>query len=43
LISDGTIDGTKAASAPQFGTRVVRPDQFEVLLNHLQPAKPKTA
>jgi DNA polymerase-3 subunit epsilon len=41
LVSDGTMDGTKAASAAALGTRVVHPDQFEALLNHLQPAKPK--
>jgi len=41
LVSDGSMDGTKAASAAQLGTRVVHPDQFEVLLSHLQPAKPK--
>lgn len=42
LVSDGTMDGTKAANAAELGTRVVHPDQFEVLLQHLQPAKPKT-
>lgn len=43
LVSDGSMDGVKAASAAELGTRVVRPDQFEVLLSHLQPAKPKAA
>ena len=41
LVSDGSIDGTKAASAAQLGTRVVHPDEFEVLLKNVQPAKPK--
>ncbi|MEO6144022.1 MAG: hypothetical protein ABIP19_08605, partial [Dermatophilaceae bacterium] len=40
LVSDGSMDGTKTASAAKLGTRVVHPDQFEVLLKHLQPAKP---
>jgi DNA polymerase III subunit epsilon len=41
LASDGSIDGTKAACAAEFGTRVVHPDEFEVLLMNVQPAKPK--
>jgi DNA polymerase-3 subunit epsilon len=40
LVSDGSMDGTKAASAADLGTRVVHPDEFEVLLIHLQPARP---
>lgn len=39
LVSDGSMDGTKVASATMLGTRVVHPDQFQVLLDHLQPAK----
>ena len=41
LVSDGTIDGTKAACAAALGTRVVHPDECEILLDHLQRAKPK--
>jgi DNA polymerase III subunit epsilon len=41
LVSDGSMDGTKAACAAQLGTRVVDPDEFEVLLKNVQPAKPK--
>ena len=40
LASDGSMDGITAACAAELGTRVVDPDEFEVLLNHLQPAKP---
>lgn len=43
LVSDGSMDGTKAASASRLGTRVVHPDQFQVLLDHLQPGKAKKA
>jgi hypothetical protein len=42
LVSDGSMDGTKAVSATELGTRVVHPDELEMLLKHLQPAKPKT-
>jgi DNA polymerase-3 subunit epsilon len=38
LVSDGSMDGTKAAKARELGTRVVHPDAFEVLLLHVQPA-----
>jgi DNA polymerase III subunit epsilon len=41
LVSDGTMDGTKAASAAALGTRVVHPDEFEILLKNVQPAKPR--
>ncbi len=37
LVSDGTMDGLKAAAARRHGTRVVHPDEFEVLLRHVQP------
>lgn len=40
LVSDGTMDGTKAADARALGTRIVHPREFAVLLNHLQPAIP---
>lgn len=38
LVSDGSMDGTKAAKARELGTRLVHPDEFEVLLRHVQPA-----
>lgn len=37
LVSDGTMDGTKAEAARRLGTRVVHPTTFAVLLAHLQP------
>jgi DNA polymerase-3 subunit epsilon len=41
LVSDGTMDGTKAADARALGTRVVHPDELVVMLDHLQPALPR--
>jgi len=38
LVTDGSSSGTKLARAAELGTRVVHPDDFEVLLAHLQPA-----
>lgn len=38
LVSDGSVDGRKAAKARDLGTRVVHPDEFEVLVRHVQPA-----
>ena len=43
LVSDGTVSGGKAADAKFLGTRVVHPEEFEVLLNHVQPALPREA
>lgn len=43
LVSDGTMDGTKAAKARELGTRTVHPDLYTVLLKHLQPARPRSA
>ena len=40
LVTDGSVDGTKLAKAREVGTRIVRPDTFETLLAHLQPAAP---
>jgi len=37
LVSDGTYEGNKAAAAQLLGTRMVHPDQFAVLVNHIQP------
>jgi DNA polymerase-3 subunit epsilon len=41
LVTDGGFDGTKAAAARELGTRVVSPEDFAVLLKHLQPALPR--
>jgi DNA polymerase-3 subunit epsilon len=41
LVSDGTMDGTKAADARALGTRIVHPSELVVLLDHLQPALPR--
>lgn len=44
LVTDGTYDGNKTADADRLGTRTVTPEQFDVLLTHLQPARlPSTA
>lgn len=41
LVTDGGFDGTKAAAARELGTRVVSPEDFALLLKHLQPALPR--
>ena len=41
LVSDGTMDGGKAERARELGARVVHPDEFRTLLDHLQPARPR--
>jgi DNA polymerase-3 subunit epsilon len=38
LVTDGSFSGGKAADAAALGIRCVHPDQFAVLLDHLQPA-----
>lgn len=38
LVSDGTVDGTKSRKARALGTRVVTPDAFQAMLDHIQPA-----
>ena len=43
LVSDATVTGTKAHAAAEFGVRVVHPDEFEQLLDHVQPAIPRPA
>ncbi|WP_165358779.1 3'-5' exonuclease [Haloactinopolyspora alba] len=43
LVSDGTMDGGKAQKARQLDVRTVHPDEYRVLLDHLQPSRPKTA
>ena len=39
LVSDGTVDGTKAEAARRLGTRVVHPETFALLLAHIQPVQ----
>lgn len=41
LVSDGTMDGGKAGRARELGARVVHPNDFRILLDHLQPARPR--
>ena len=43
LITDGTMDGTKAAKARDLGTRTVHPGTYTILLEHLQPALTRAA
>jgi DNA polymerase-3 subunit epsilon len=38
LVTDGSFSGGKLAKATELGTRLVHPRDFEVLLQHLQPA-----
>jgi DNA polymerase III subunit epsilon len=38
LVTDGTFSGGKAADAARVGCRIVHPDDFATLLQHLQPA-----
>jgi DNA polymerase-3 subunit epsilon len=38
LVTDGSIDGTKAAKARALGTRTIDPTVYALLLKHLQPA-----
>jgi DNA polymerase-3 subunit epsilon len=40
LVTDGGFEGTKAARAAELSIRVVHPDVFDVMLAHLQPARP---
>jgi DNA polymerase-3 subunit epsilon len=42
LVTDGSFEGGKADDAAVHGTRCVHPDEFAVLLKHLQPATKKT-
>ncbi|WP_407318678.1 histone-like nucleoid-structuring protein Lsr2 [Isoptericola halotolerans] len=39
LVTDGSFSGGKMANATELGTRSVTPDDFEVLLDRLQPAQ----
>jgi DNA polymerase III subunit epsilon len=38
LVTDGSMDGMKAAKARELRTRTEHPDVYSVLLEHLQPA-----
>jgi len=38
LVTDGGFSGTKAEAAAKAGCRVVHPNDFQTLLQHLQPA-----
>jgi DNA polymerase-3 subunit epsilon len=38
LITDGSYVGNKANDAAQFGTRVVTPEEYKLLLKYIQPA-----
>lgn len=42
LVTDGSFAGTKLADAQRLGTRIVGPDVFGILLDHLQPAVART-
>jgi DNA polymerase-3 subunit epsilon len=42
LITDGSFAGGKADDAAARGTRCVHPDEFAILLKHLQPATKRT-
>ena len=41
LVTDGSFSGGKADNADLHGTRSVHPDEFAILLTHLQPAAKK--
>lgn len=41
LVTDGSFAGGKADEAAGHGTRCVHPDEFAILLKHLQPATKK--
>jgi DNA polymerase-3 subunit epsilon len=38
LVTDGSFAGGKLADAQRIGTRLVEPEEFAVLLDHVQPA-----
>ena len=39
LVSDGSFAGGKLARAQELGTRIVDPETYAILIEHLQPAK----
>lgn len=42
LVTDGAFAGTKLEAARDLGTRIVHPDEFAILLDHIQPAVART-
>lgn len=42
LVTDGSFAGGKLADAQRLGTRLVEPEEFAVLLDHVQPAVART-
>lgn len=38
LVTDGTMDGSKARAARELGTRQIHPSELAVLLDYIQPA-----
>lgn len=38
LVTDGSYSGNKVRDAEKFGTPKVNPDQYKILLKHIQPA-----
>lgn len=43
LVTDGSFAGTKLEAAQRRGMRIVDPEVFSILLDHLQPARVRTA
>lgn len=43
IVSDGTMDGGKAAKARELGTRTEHPTRYAILLDHLQPTIARAA
>ncbi|WP_216870638.1 exonuclease domain-containing protein [Modestobacter excelsi] len=43
LVTDGSFEGGKADNAASLGTRLAHPDEFAILLDHLQPVVSKSA
>ncbi|MBT0768182.1 Lsr2 family protein [Kineosporia sp. J2-2] len=37
LVSDGSVEGVRVARALEIGTRIVKPEEYALLLDHLQP------
>jgi DNA polymerase-3 subunit epsilon len=37
LVTDGSWSGNKASDAAELGTRIVTPDEYEILLKYVQP------
>ena len=43
LVTDGTFHGGKAAKAAEVGSRIVSPSEYNVMLDHVQPALVESA